>query len=101
VLRSGLHVDLRILPERCYGAALHYFTGCKAHNIAVRKLGVEHGLRISEYGVFRVGKGRTARRIGGRTEEEVFRPLGWTGSLPNCAKIVVRFRRRRVMNCLN
>ncbi|HUK41328.1 MAG TPA: nucleotidyltransferase domain-containing protein, partial [Candidatus Acidoferrales bacterium] len=53
ILRSGIQVDLRILPRRCYGAALHYFTGSKAHNIAVRKLGVERGLRISEYGVFR------------------------------------------------
>ncbi|HEX6175088.1 MAG TPA: helix-hairpin-helix domain-containing protein, partial [Candidatus Binatia bacterium] len=84
VLRSGLQVDLRILPRHCYGAALHYFTGSKAHNIAVRKLGVERGLRISEYGVFKVPKGKKAEyagieegeRIGGPREEDVFRAIG-------------------------
>ncbi|MBF8253648.1 MAG: P domain protein, partial [Deltaproteobacteria bacterium] len=83
ILRSGLQVDLRILPQRCYGAALHYFTGSKAHNIAVRSLGVERGLRISEYGIFRVPKGKKAEevgieegeRIGGATEEDVFRSV--------------------------
>lgn len=54
VLRSGLPVDLRILPRRAWGAALHYFTGSKEHNVAIRTLGVRKGLRISEYGVFRV-----------------------------------------------
>ena len=83
ILRSGLQVDLRILPRRCYGAALHYFTGSKAHNIAVRTLGVERGLRISEYGVFRVPKGKKeeeagveeGERIGGAKEEDVFRAV--------------------------
>jgi DNA polymerase (family 10) len=84
VLRSGLQVDLRIVPRRSYGAALHYFTGSKAHNVAVRTLGVERGLRINEYGVFRVPKGSRAeevekeegKRIGGETEEDVFRAVG-------------------------
>ena len=83
VLRSGLQVDLRIVPHRSYGAALHYFTGSKAHNVAVRKLGVERGLRINEYGVFRVPKGKKVdelgkegKRVGGETEEEVFRAVG-------------------------
>jgi DNA polymerase (family X) len=67
VLRSGLHVDLRVLPQVSYGAALHYFTGSKAHNIAVRKLGVNRGLKINEYGVF---KGDA--RIAGKTENEVY-----------------------------
>ncbi|HEY1232726.1 MAG TPA: DNA polymerase/3'-5' exonuclease PolX [Candidatus Binatia bacterium] len=83
VLRSGLQVDLRILPQRSYGAALHYFTGSKAHNIAVRTLGVEQGLRISEYGIFRVPKGKRAEeagveegeRIGGAKEHDVFRAV--------------------------
>jgi DNA polymerase (family 10) len=84
VLRSGLKVDLRLVPRRSYGAALHYFIGSKAHNVAVRKLGVERGLRINEYGVFRLpqrkkaeelGKGK-AERIGGEKEEDVFRAVG-------------------------
>lgn len=70
LLRSGLHVDLRVVPEISYGAALHYFTGSKAHNIAVRKLGVRKDLKINEYGVF-----KGSRRIAGRTEEEVFRQV--------------------------
>jgi DNA polymerase (family 10) len=84
VLQSGLQVDLRVVPRQSYGAALHYFIGSKAHNVAVRKLGVERGLRINEYGVFRVPKGRKAEelgeeegeRIGGETEEDVFRAVG-------------------------
>jgi DNA polymerase (family 10) len=71
LLRSGLQVDLRVVPQVSYGAALHYFTGSKAHNIAVRTLGVKKGLKINEYGVF---KGKT--RIAGRTEAEVFKQVG-------------------------
>jgi DNA polymerase (family 10) len=67
VLRSGLQVDLRVVPQESYGAALHYFTGSKAHNIAVRKLGLERGLKINEYGVF-----RGTRRIAGDTEESIY-----------------------------
>jgi DNA polymerase (family 10) len=67
ILRSGMQVDLRVVPEVSYGAAMHYFTGSKAHNIAVRKLGVKRGLKINEYGVFKGEK-----RIAGRTEKEVF-----------------------------
>jgi DNA polymerase (family 10) len=70
ILRSGLQIDLRKVPEVSYGAALHYFTGSKAHNIAVRKLGIKKGLKINEYGVFR-GK----KRISGKTEEEVFKSV--------------------------
>jgi DNA polymerase (family X) len=83
ILESGLHVDLRIVPKRSYGAALHYFIGSKAHNVAVRTLGIGRGLRINEYGVFRVtkernpdGKKAADKRIGGATEAEVFRAVG-------------------------
>jgi len=71
VLRSGLQIDLRILDAVSYGAGLYYFTGSKAHNIAVRRLGQQRGLKINEYGVFR---GRT--RIGGAREADVFRAVG-------------------------
>jgi DNA polymerase (family 10) len=67
ILRSGLHVDLRVLPEVSYGSALHYFTGSKAHNIAVRKLGVKKKLKINEYGIFKGEK-----RIAGKNEDDVF-----------------------------
>jgi DNA polymerase (family 10) len=70
-LRSGLQVDLRVVPEASYGAALHYFTGSKAHNVAVRARAQKKGLKLNEYGVFR---GR--RRVAGRTEKDVFAAVG-------------------------
>jgi DNA polymerase (family 10) len=57
VLGNGLQVDLRVVPPDCYGAALVYFTGSKEHNVKLRRRGVERGLRISEYGVFRLPEG--------------------------------------------
>ena len=71
ILRSGLQVDLRVVPEESYGAALHYFTGSKAHNIAIRQLGVKKGLKINEYGVFEGEKW-----VAGKTEAEVFEMVG-------------------------
>lgn len=71
LLRFGLQVDLRVVAEVSYGAALYYFTGSKAHNIAVRKIAVKKKLKINEYGVF---KGE--RRVAGRTEDEVFKKVG-------------------------
>lgn len=70
-LRNGLQVDLRVLSEDSYGAALHYFTGSKAHNIRIRRRGVDRGLKINEYGVFRGDE-----RIAGRDEREVFEAVG-------------------------
>src|SRR5207342_1693830 len=66
-LKSGLQVDLRVVPPESFGAALHYFTGSKAHNIAIRKLAQARGLKLNEYGVFRGEK-----RVAGDTEESVF-----------------------------
>ncbi|HET7038325.1 MAG TPA: DNA polymerase/3'-5' exonuclease PolX [Gemmatimonadales bacterium] len=82
VLEAGLQVDLRILPERSFGAALLYFTGSKAHNVKLRKRAVGMGLSISEYGVTRVPEGapqpETAAGsfIAGATEEEVYASVG-------------------------
>jgi len=67
ILRSGLQVDLRVVPEASYGAALHYFTGSKAHNIAIRSRALQAGLKVNEYGVF-----RGEERVGGATEPEVY-----------------------------
>ena len=71
VLRCGLQVDIRVMAPASYGAALVYFTGSKAHNIAIRRLAQDCGLKISEYGVFR---GR--RRVAGESEESVYRAIG-------------------------
>jgi DNA polymerase (family 10) len=70
-LRNGMQVDLRLVPDVSYGAALYYFTGSKSHNIAVRRIAVDRGLKINEYGVHRGG-----RRIAGRSEEELFASVG-------------------------
>ena len=71
ILRSGLQVDLRVVPAHSLGAALHYFTGSKAHNIQIRRLGQQRDLKINEYGVF---KGEHA--IAGESEESVFASVG-------------------------
>jgi DNA polymerase (family 10) len=70
-LHCGLQVDLRVVPPQSLGAALHYFTGNKAHNIAVRRLAQEQGLKINEYGVFR-GK----QQVAGETEESLYAAVG-------------------------
>lgn len=71
VLRSGLQVDLRIVDPGSYGAAIYYFTGSKEHNIAVRKRGIERGLKINEYGVF-----KDEEQVAGREEDDVFGQVG-------------------------
>ena len=71
-LKSGLQADLRILPPESFGAALHYFTGSKAHNIELRTRAMRRGLKLSEYGVF----DRKGKRLGGETEEDVYRAVG-------------------------
>lgn len=76
ILSSGMQVDLRIVPRESYGAALCYFTGSKEHNIAIRKRGVERGLKISEYGVFKEKSPKNAKPLAGKEEEEVFRAVG-------------------------
>ncbi|MCD6233265.1 DNA polymerase/3'-5' exonuclease PolX [bacterium] len=71
MLKNNLHVDLRAIPKRSYGAALQYFTGSKDHNIVTRKIAIEKGLKLNEYGLFR-GK----KKIAGGTEEGIYKALG-------------------------
>ena len=70
-LTSGLELDLRVVPESSFGAALQYFTGSKEHNIVVRQRALDRGLKVNEYGVFR---GDT--QIAGATEEDVYAAVG-------------------------
>lgn len=88
-LNSGIDVDLRIVPQKSYGAALQYFTGSKEHNIALRKIAINKGLKLSEYGLFKKAiipqrktenkdlkdSNRSWVQIGGQTEEEIYRLL--------------------------
>lgn len=71
LLRSDIQVDLRIVEEKSFGAALYYFTGSKSHNVAVRLMAEKKGLKINEYGVF-----KGVQQVAGRTEHEVFRAVG-------------------------
>ncbi|MCX7897420.1 MAG: DNA polymerase/3'-5' exonuclease PolX [Rhodocyclaceae bacterium] len=71
LLKSGLQVDLRVIDPTSWGAALCYFTGSKAHNIALRKIAQETGLKLNEYGLFR---GR--QKIAGESEEGLYAALG-------------------------
>lgn len=68
-----IQVDVRVLPEESYGAALQYFTGSKTHNVALRQRALRQGLTLSEYGLFQVADNA---RVAGRTEEEVYERLG-------------------------
>lgn len=70
-LHNGMDADLRVVPRASFGAALHYFTGSKDHNVALRRLAIARGLKLNEYGVF-----RGTRMIAGASEEEVYAALG-------------------------
>ena len=98
-LATGLQVDLRVVPAESFGAALQYFTGSKAHNVILRGMAKSRGLKINEYGVFRLEEGKPTKQkaaerraadhaeasdatetrevyIAGRTEKEVYHALG-------------------------
>ena len=69
-LSTGMDIDVRVVPAESFGAALHYFTGSKDHNVALRRRAIERKLKLNEYGVFDSDK-----MIAGRTEEEVYAAL--------------------------
>lgn len=73
VLKGGLQVDIRVVDMKSWGAALVYFTGSKDHNVAIRTLGVQKGLKLNEYGVFERESGKM---IAGATEDDVYKALG-------------------------
>ena len=73
IIHEGLQVDLRVVEEDSFGAALAYFTGSKAHNIRLREMAVKAGLKINEYGIFRE---KDDKKLGGKREEDVYRILG-------------------------
>lgn len=81
VLDTGIQVDLRVVKEKSFGAALHYFTGSKAHNIAIRDRAKKKGLKVNEYGVFKGEK-----LIAGETEEDVFKAIGLPFIIPELRK---------------
>jgi len=69
--KDNIQVDVRVIEELSYGAALMYFTGSKAHNIRMRQIAIKNGFKLSEYGLFKKNK-----RVSGKTEEEIYKRLG-------------------------
>jgi len=72
ITEEGIQVDLRVVEEDSFGAALQYFTGSKQHNIRLREMAVRAGLKLNEYGAF---KEPGEKKIGGKTEEEMYKAL--------------------------
>ena len=70
-LKTGMELDLRVVPEESFGAAMQYFTGSKEHNVVVRQRAKDLGLKLNEYGVFRYDV-----QVAGRTEEDVYAAIG-------------------------
>jgi DNA polymerase (family 10) len=75
ITKERIQVDLRVVDEKSYGAALAYFTGSKEHNIRLREMAIKKGWKLSEYGVFEES-GRQEKQIAGKTEEEIYKLLG-------------------------
>jgi DNA polymerase (family 10) len=71
--QDGLAIDLRVVEPAAFGAALQYFTGSRDHNVRLRQLAIQRGLKLSEYGVFDEA---TGARVAGATEEEVYAAVG-------------------------
>ena len=86
--REGLQVDVRALPLESFGAAMQYFTGSKDHNVAIRTRAVKMGLKLSEYGLYRI---EDESRVAGATEAEIYEALGLRWIPPelreNCGEI--------------
>ncbi len=72
-IRSGMNIDLRVVPKKSAGAALNYFTGSKEHNVALRTVAIQKGYKLNEYGLFSV---KTGRQVAGKTEQEIYEKLG-------------------------
>ncbi|MGI9101796.1 MAG: DNA polymerase/3'-5' exonuclease PolX [Terriglobales bacterium] len=87
-LRSGMQVDVRLLPPESFGAAMQYFTGSKSHNVALRQRALKLGYTLNEYGLVRV---KDEKRVAGKTEDEIYAKLGMDCIPPemreNCGEI--------------
>jgi len=75
-LSAGVNADLRVVDADVFGAALHYFTGSKEHNVAVRSLGIKLGMTINEYGVHKGTAEKKGKLLASRTEEDVYKAVG-------------------------
>ncbi|NWF76529.1 MAG: DNA polymerase/3'-5' exonuclease PolX [Nitrospirae bacterium] len=73
IIHEGLQVDLRVVEEDSFGAALAYFTGSKTHNIRLREMASKFGMKINEYGIYRE---KDDKKLGGKEEEDIYNLLG-------------------------
>jgi len=92
-LGNGLQVDLRLVPAESFGAALLYFTGGKSHNIELRKLALERGMSLNEYGLT-----QDSRVVAARTEEDVYHALGLAWIPPELREARDEIERARAGN---
>jgi DNA polymerase (family X) len=83
-LTGGYQADLRLVPRESRGAAMQYFTGSKAHNIAVRDRAIQHGLKLNEYGLFNADDDT---RLAGDTEEGIYQALGMSWVAPELREL--------------
>lgn len=81
ILQSGINVDLRVVAEESFGAAMHYFTGSKEHNIHMRSLAIRKGMKLNEYGLYKGNK-----MVAGESEEEIFKTLDLPYIIPELRK---------------
>ncbi|MBD3270591.1 DNA polymerase/3'-5' exonuclease PolX [Candidatus Peregrinibacteria bacterium] len=84
IMKSGIQADIRIVEKKSFGAALHYFTGSKEHNVAIREIAKQHDLKVNEYGIFN----KDNQQLAGKTEKEMYNRL-------NLAYIHPRLRENR------
>ena len=81
-LQSGLQADLRVVPAESFGAAWHYFTGSKEHNVKLRQMGIDRGLTINEYGVHQGTAKDKGKLMASKTEEDIYKAVGLPWILP-------------------
>lgn len=75
LLKSGIQVDLRVVDKKSYGAALSYFTGSKDHNVALRKVAIEYGMKLNEYGLYKISDDGEEKYVAGETEGDIYSAL--------------------------
>jgi len=91
-LESNMQVDLRVVPAKSFGAAMQYFTGSKEHNVKVRGIAKQRGLKINEYGVFQVDDDGSETYVAGETEEDVYAALDLPWFPPELRENRVEFK---------
>ena len=91
-LEVGMQIDLRVVPEESFGAALQYFTGSKDHNVVIRGMAKQQGLKVNEWGVFRVEEDDSETYVAGSTEKQVYEALGLAYFLPELREAREEFK---------